>query len=223
MTDRQGRLCRPLNEAPLAGDSGLDDLTNSGLSPLRVNLDWIQRIWRLVYIGALANRGVELKLARGELFEPARARRARKFFHALGTIFAPLWAYFLNFSGERGTSPPPERLSQGNFPLPSPSSTPILTNHIVLHAYFRLKTSALLELLRLHHRYFFMGKKYMHVQGTKIGVLCTHIGDLGTKPEQKSWSGFGFEGGIIIIRYLFLLCNPKHDPLNCGYTVWFWV
>ena len=168
-------------------------------------------------------RRTKISQGGGELIEPARARRARKFFHALGTIFAPLWAYFLNFSGERGTSPPPERLSQGNFPLPSPSSTPILTNHIVLHAYFRLKTSALLELLRLHHRYFFMGKKYMHVQGTKIGVLCTHIGDLGTKPEQKSWSGFGFEGGIIIIRYLFLLCNPKHDPLNGGYTVWFWV
>ena len=153
-----------------------------------------------------------------------RARGARENFSTPWARFLPPSGHTFSIFQERGElPPPPERLSQGNFPLPSPSSTPILTNHIVLHAYFRLKTSALLELLRLHHRYFFMGKKYMHVQGTKIGVLCTHIGDLGTKPEQKSWSGFGFEGGIIIIRYLFLLCNPKHDPLNGGYTVWFWV
>ena len=135
MTDRQGRLCRPLNEAPLAGDSGLDDLTNSGLSPLRVNLDWIQRIWRLVYIGALANRGVELKLARGELFEPARARRARKFFPP-GHDFCPLWASFSTFSTQLiqdiickfiltkssgGNFPPPLRGSGGGTsPFPPP-------------------------------------------------------------------------------------------------------
>ena len=74
------------------------------------------------------NRGVELKLARGEeLFWTARAKRARKFL-PLGMIIASLWAYFSNFfylyvvrmaksSGE-GELPLHERLSQGNVRLP---------------------------------------------------------------------------------------------------------
>ena len=54
-----------------------------------------------------------------------------RFFPLLGMNFAPLWAYFSIFSlyivrmaksSGGGTSPPPEKLSRGNFP---PRSTPI--------------------------------------------------------------------------------------------------
>ena len=64
-----------------------------------------------------------------EIFPPER------FFPLLGMILAPLWAYFFNFSlyivrmaksSGGGEFPPPEKLSEGNFPFSPPPMLPII-------------------------------------------------------------------------------------------------